>query len=127
MIIKGGQSAVGSLIDHLIQSHPATIKIQEKIRITNENIYEYLEKKCQEMKNEQKLDSIHKLTKNLHILPDFHGNRSPLADPEMKGTVVGLDLDKSEQSLALIYLSTIQALAYETKMIVDHLTRYRFL
>ena len=38
-------------------------------------------------------------------------------------TIVGLDLDKSEKNLALIYLSTIQALAYETKLIVDHLTR----
>ena len=81
------------------------------------------------MKHEKNLDSIHHLTKNLHVFPDFHGNRSPLADPEMKGSIVGLDLDKSEKNLALIYLSTMQALAYETKLIVDHLTRYvlRFL
>ena len=94
-----------------------------------ENIYSYLEAKCDEMKIENNLDSIHNLTKNLHVFPDFHGNRSPLADPEMKGSIVGLDLDKSEKNLALIYLSTIQALAYETKLIVDHLTRYdlRFL
>ena len=75
------------------------------------------------MRHEKNLDSIHMLTKNLHVLPDFHGNRSPLADPDMKGSLVGLDLDKSEQSLALIYLSTIEALAYETKLIVDHLIR----
>ena len=94
-----------------------------------ENIYSYLEAKCVEMKHEKNLDSIHNLTKNLHVFPDFHGNRSPLADPEMKGSIVGLDLDKSEKNLALIYLSTIQALTYETKLIVDHLTRYvlRFL
>ena len=94
-----------------------------------ENIYSYLEAKCVEMKHEKNLESIHNLTKNLHVFPDFHGNRSPLADPEMKGSIVGLDLDKSEKNLALIYLSTIQALAYETKLIVDHLTRYvlRFL
>ena len=89
-----------------------------------EKIYSYLEAKCVEMKHEKNLDSIHNLTKNLHVFPDFHGNRSPLADPEMKGSIVGLDLDKSEKNLALIYLSTIQALAYETKLIVDHLTRY---
>ena len=81
------------------------------------------------MKHEKNLNSIHNLTKNHHVFPDFHGNRSPLADPDMKGSIFGLDLDKSEKNLALIYLSTIQALAYETKLIVDHLTRYvlRFL
>ena len=128
---EGGQSAVGSLIDHLIQSHPAYQKIEEKLKASKEteNIYSYLEAKCVEMKHEKNLDSIHNLTKNLHVFPDFHGNRSPLADPEMKGSIIGLDLDKSEKNLALIYLSTIQALAYETKLIVDHLTRYalRFL
>ena len=57
----------------------------------------------------------------MHILPDFHGNRSPLADPEMKGSMVGLNLEASKENLALIYLATIQALAYGTKAIVDRL------
>lgn len=31
--------------------------------------------------------SMSNLTNNLHIWPDFHGNRSPLADPSLKGMV----------------------------------------
>ena len=27
------------------------------------------------------------LTKDFHVYPDYHGNRSPLADPNMKGMV----------------------------------------
>ena len=53
----------------------------------SENIYSYLEAKCVELKIENNLDSIHNLTKNLHVFPDFYGNRSPLADPEMKGSI----------------------------------------
>ena len=33
------------------------------------------------------LNSYALLTRDLHLLPDYHGNRSPLADPKMKGMV----------------------------------------
>ena len=72
----------------------------------------------------QNLQSIHLLTKHLHVLPDFHGNRSPLADPEIRGSVIGLSLDQSETSLACLYLATLQALAYGTKLIIDQLIKH---
>lgn len=31
--------------------------------------------------------SVSLLTKNYHVYPDFHGNRSPIANPELKGMV----------------------------------------
>ena len=80
---EGGQSAVGSLIDHLIHSHPAFKCIESK----SKNVYQYLEEKCIEQAEKENLESIHWLTRKLHICPDFHGNRSPLADSEIKGTV----------------------------------------
>lgn len=30
------------------------------------------------------------LTKEIHVWPDFHGNRSPLSDPQMRGMVYKL-------------------------------------
>lgn len=33
------------------------------------------------------LDAIDKLTEDFHVYPDFHGNRSPIADPTLKGMV----------------------------------------
>ncbi len=50
--------------------------------------------------------------------PDFHGNRSPRADPTLKGMVSGLRLTDSVESLALLYLATIQAIAHGTRHII---------
>ena len=44
--------------------------------------------------------------------PDYHGNRSPLADPSLKGAVVGLSLDTDTASLATMYLATLQVGGY---------------
>ena len=63
------------------------------------------------------------LTEDLHVWPDFHGNRCPLADPNLTGMMTGLTLSTDKEDLALKFLATIQALAYGTKLIVDHLTK----
>lgn len=49
------------------------------------------------------------------------GNRSPLADPLMRGLHSGISLDTSITDLALLYLATLQAISLQTKHIVDTL------
>lgn len=39
------------------------------------------------MCSEHGYDDICFLTKDLHVWPDFHGNRSPIADPNLRGMV----------------------------------------
>lgn len=40
-----------------------------------------------ELAQKQNLKSVAFLTKDLHVWPDFHGNRSPIADSTLKGMV----------------------------------------
>ena len=55
------------------------------------------------------------------MLPDFHGNRSPLADPHALGVISGLTLDASLDGLAQLYFATAQTIAFGTRHILDAL------
>jgi ribulose kinase len=63
------------------------------------------------------------LTAGLHVQPDFHGNRSPRADPTLTGAISGLTLSAVADDLALQYLAAIQAVAYGTRHILDEMNR----
>ena len=51
------------------------------------NVYEELEIILTSLTKERFLSHMSLLTTDFHVLPDFHGNRSPLADPTLKGMV----------------------------------------
>ncbi|XP_060900252.1 FGGY carbohydrate kinase domain-containing protein isoform X1 [Labrus mixtus] len=118
---EGGQSATGRLIEHMVKGHVAYTQLQEQARqrcpITGENIYSYLNSHLSLMANSP--SAVDLLGSSLHVWPDFHGNRSPLADPTLKGMVIGLQLSQTLDDLALLYLATVQALALGTLHILE--------
>jgi len=61
------------------------------------------------------------LAGRLHVIPDFHGNRSPLADPHAVGVISGLTLDSSFDSLCRLYWRTSVAIALGVRHILDAL------
>jgi len=61
------------------------------------------------------------ITRELHVLPYYHGNRSPNADPYARGMIDGLSLDQSLETLAMQYYATVQAVAYGTRHIIEAL------
>ena len=58
---------------------------------------------------------------DLHVLPDFHGNRSPYADPHASGVISGLTLDTSFDALCRLYWRTAVAIALGARQILIHL------
>jgi FGGY-family pentulose kinase len=116
-LTEGGQSATGALIDHVIFSHARAEEFEEKEENTGKTVYELLNEKIKELS--QPLEFPAQLTREMHVLPYFHGNRSPRADASLRGMISGLRLSDSVNELARLYLATIQAVAYGTRHIIQ--------
>lgn len=105
---EGGQSSTGQLIDFVITTHPAYPKLQEEVKKQGVSSYEVLGRRLEEMQKRTEAPTPTHLTKDLHFYPDLHGNRSPLADPKMKGMITGLELDESLDDLAKKFNVTLE-------------------
>src|SRR5262249_37754140 len=115
---EGGQSATGALIDHVILTHVRGPELAADAKRQGTTVYALLNRELERLCGA----GSHTLSAELHVMPDFHGNRSPRADPTLRGMVSGLKLMDSVGSLALLYLATVQAIAYGTRHILEALT-----
>ncbi len=122
-LTEGGQSATGALIDHVIFSHAAAAPLQAEARRAGRTIYELLNDRLSVLAKAGRMPHPAALTAGLHVQPDFHGNRSPRADPTLTGAISGLTLSSAADDLALQYLAAIQAVAYGTRHILDEMNR----
>jgi len=114
-LVEGGQSATGALLDHIVRMHAAggepTLDLHMRI------VARIAELRAEEGGN---------LAPDLHILPDFHGNRSPLADPRATGVMSGLTLDTSFDDLCRVYWRTCVAIALGIRHILEALAQYGY-
>lgn len=120
---EGGQSATGALIDHIIFTSNHAKDLKEEAEKKDATEYELLNNRLREIANKKGVDNVGLLTKDLHTLPYFHGNRSPRADASLRGGFVGLTLSSTIDDLAILYLSTIQAVAYGTRHIIEEMNK----
>lgn len=118
-LTEGGQSATGALIDHIIFSHARSKELTEIVRREKKSVYQILDQLLETMAKKKGLDFPAQLTADRHCLPYFYGNRSPRADPSLRGIITGLFLDASLEELALQYFSVVQAIAYGTRHIIE--------
>jgi FGGY-family pentulose kinase len=122
-LTEGGQSAVGALVDHVIYTHGAYPSAKQQADALGISIFEYLNRRLEHLQQTLRRDFPAQLTADLHVYPDFHGNRSPRADPWLRGMICGLRLSAGIDDLALLYLATIQAIAYQVRHIVEDMNR----
>eukprot|EP00301_Raphidiophrys_heterophryoidea_P004225 c11851_g1_i3.p1 GENE.c11851_g1_i3~~c11851_g1_i3.p1 ORF type:complete len:433 (+),score=104.89 c11851_g1_i3:249-1547(+) len=121
-ILEGGQSACGALLDHVIASHALGVQVDTAANSQGVSRFEYLNLRISHLAAAKQLQSpVQLLPPTLHINPDFHGNRSPLADPLMCGAITGLRLQNDVDTLALMYLAAVVGLALGTRQIIEQM------
>ncbi|ONG56381.1 ribulokinase [Pseudoroseomonas deserti] len=118
---EGGQSATGALIDHVITTHAAYPEERARAEAAGQTIYQALNARLERLA--EGLDHPARLTAGLHVMPDFHGNRSPRGDASLSGMISGLTLSATADDLARLYLATLQAVAYGTRHIIETMNR----
>lgn len=107
-LVEGGQSAAGALLDHIVRLHGAGLTPDTE---THRRIIA----RIAQLRAEQGAS----FGERLHVLPDFHGNRSPHADPAALGVISGLTLDSSFDALCRLYWRTLVGLALGIRQILD--------
>jgi ribulose kinase len=120
-LTEGGQSATGALIDHVVDSHARAAELKEEAERRSTTVLALLNGRLDALSSECTFPAA--LTEELHVLPYFHGNRSPRANPTLRGMVSGLKLSDSVDALALLYLATIQAIAHGTRHILEEMNK----
>ncbi|HBF28972.1 FGGY-family carbohydrate kinase [Rhizobium sp.] len=108
---EAGQSATGALLNHLLRLHgqggEPTIDNHRRV-IARIGELRALEGAA--------------FAQKLNILPDFHGNRSPFADPGLTGVISGLTLDASFDGLCRLYWRACVSIALGLRQILESLT-----
>ncbi len=123
-LTEGGQSATGALVDHVIGAHARAPELKAEAEAHGTTVYERLNDRLDALAREVPFPAA--LTRELHLLPYFHGNRSPRADPTLRGMISGLRLSESAGELARLYLATIQAIAHGTRHIIETLNDHGY-
>jgi D-ribulokinase len=116
---EGGQSAAGAAIDHLIGSHPAYRQAVEAARTAGLEVLDYLERRV--VSRFAHPGDAARLARDIHVLPEFLGNRSPYADPDSRAIVAGLDLDVDIGALERLFVAGLCGLAYGLADVVETL------
>ncbi|MFY9954355.1 FGGY-family carbohydrate kinase [Bradyrhizobium sp.] len=114
---EGGQSAAGAAIDHLIRSHHAHGEVVAAAHAAGMEIPEFLERRI--VSRVASLGEAAVLARDIHVLPEFLGNRSPFADPYSRAVVAGMDLDADIGSMERLFLAGLCGLAYGLADVVE--------
>ena len=114
---EGGQSAAGAAVDHLLRSHPAYAEAVAAASNEGVDIIEFLERRL--LSHVGSAGAAAAVARDIHVLPEFLGNRSPYADPGSRAVIAGLDLDADIAAMERLFVAGLCGLAYGLADVID--------
>jgi ribulose kinase len=119
---EGGQSAAGAAIDHLIRMHLSAEQAAKIAREAGASLSRWLSLEAERRGGAAVAAG---LIGDLHVVPEFLGNRAPFADPDARGVIAGLGMQTDVDSLIALYLAGIFGLGYGARQIFRSFERCR--
>lgn len=117
---EAGQNAVGNVFDMLVTQNKDLFLSIQPFSIS----------KCHKQISSElsSLPLMSHLSKNVHVFPDYRGNRTPISDSEIRAAVMGLEFwddrtpfEERWRQLLAMYLAHAEAFAFETRHIIETL------
>ncbi|QBM86360.1 FGGY-family pentulose kinase [Metschnikowia aff. pulcherrima] len=122
-LAEGGQSCTGALLAHVLSIHPSHGELVQLAEASNLSKFDYLNLVLENMVSEHGSRSVVALAKHIFFYGDFHGNRSPIADPKMRASIIGQSMDSSVKDLALQYFGACEFIAQQTRQIIEEMEK----
>lgn len=114
---EGGQSAAGAAIEELLSMHPFADDAREQAQHKGLSLPALLAELIE--RDTENISAPVLLAKGLHVVPEFLGNRAPLADPHARAIIAGVGMDRDMDSLKALYIAGMCGIAYGLRQIID--------
>jgi D-ribulokinase len=114
---EGGQSVAGAAIEQLISMHAAAPEARRRAAETGDSVPALLASLATQAADG--LSAAVTLAQGLHVVPEFLGNRAPLADPEARAVIAGLGMDSDLDSLVALYVAGLCGIGYGLRQIIE--------
>ena len=59
------------------------------------------------------------LAREIHVVPEFLGNRAPYADPHTRAVIAGLGMERDLDSLVALYIAGLCGIGYGLRQIIE--------
>jgi D-ribulokinase len=117
---EGGQSVAGAAIERLLSMHPATPDARQQAEQAGQSLPVMLAALAvQSAQTADGLSGAVRLANGLHVVPEFLGNRAPLADPHARAVIAGLGMEDDLDSLVALYIAGICSIGYGLRQIIE--------
>ncbi|KAJ5307062.1 hypothetical protein PENANT_c003G05846 [Penicillium antarcticum] len=123
-LAEGGQSATGELIRHIVESHSAFPAATKAAKAAGVGVYLFLNDCLRKEAEQRQVPHVSLLAKHFFFYGDLWGNRSPIADSQMSGAIIGLRSVQSIQNLALHYYGVLEFIALQTRQIIETMNEH---